>query len=78
MRGDNFRAWAIDTNSEEGHGLIGRYYWASPLPPHMEGCTIALFKTMRVALQHLPDVQQTFKKARVIRVTLTITRIREV
>ena len=76
MRGDNFRAWAIDTKSKEGHGLIGRYYWGSPMPPHMEGCSIALFKTKRIAEQHLPEVRQTFEKAQVIRVALIIKPIK--
>ena len=68
-----FYAWALDTRSDEGHGFLGRYWWASNLPVHLEGCEIALFKTRAIARQHLPDVTKySFPKAQVVRVRVTV------
>jgi hypothetical protein len=71
-----FHAWAIHTNTG-GHSFIGRYWWfntTSPkIPPHMEGCHIALFKTRAIAREHLPSVRRySFPKAKVVRVIMTV------
>lgn len=29
---EEFIAWAIDTQSTEGHGLLGRYFFDNPIP----------------------------------------------
>ena len=74
---NKFYAWAIDTRSDEGHGLIGRYWWfdkhAPIIPAHMEGCEIALFKTRKIARENLPSVQLTFPRAVVIKVSVSVT-----
>ena len=72
-----FTAWAIDTRSEEGRGLIGRYWWfnhkAPEIPPHLEGCKIAIFKTRALARKNLESVREySFPNARVIKAKVTI------
>ena len=71
-----FNAWAIDTCSHEGHGLIGRYWWfegKSPVVPvHMEGCEPALFITRERARMNLPSVKRAFPQAKVIAVGVSI------
>lgn len=47
-----FTAWAIDTRSTEGHGLLGRYFFTHNIPPSSEGCVAALFKTRAIARQY--------------------------
>lgn len=73
---ETFIAWAIDTRSEEGHGLIGRYWWfnnkAPTIPTHMEGCKTAIFKTRALAKEGLSSVKKTFENARVVKVKVTI------
>jgi len=80
MKSVTFKAWAIDTNSKEGHGFIGRYWnfgnTYQPLPVHLEGCREALFVTRKLALENLPSVRRySFPKARVVRVAVTIKTI---
>lgn len=74
-----FIAWAIDANSDEGHHLIGRYWWfdreAPKIPVHLEGCEAALFKTRQLARQNLASVKCAFPKAQVIKVSVTILDI---
>lgn len=48
-----FTAWAIDTQSPEGHGLLGRYFFAHNIPPSAEGCVTALWTTRREAREAL-------------------------
>ena len=71
-----FNAWAIDTCSDEGHGYIGRYWHRIPLPVHMEGCEIALFKTRELAKAAVKDMNEhdyvQFPKAKVARVFVSI------
>ena len=78
MTQQTFRAWAIDTKSVEGHKFIGRYWWGIPLPEHMEGCQVALFKFKRLAERDLPHVRQTFEKAQIVRVEVEVTKVRVV
>ena len=47
-----FTAWAIDTQSTEGHGLLGRYFFTHNIPPSAEGCVTALFRTRNIARKH--------------------------
>lgn len=72
-----FKAWAIDTRSDEGHGFIGRYWWhRGELPDHLEGCETALFKTRAIARQYLPDVtRHSFPRAQVVRVRVTVEKL---
>ena len=74
-----FNAWAINTCSDEGHGLIGRYWWFEGKSPvisvHLEGCEIALFTTRKIARMNLPSVKKAFPKAKVIKVEVAIRRI---
>lgn len=70
-------AWAIDSRSNEGHGFLG-VFWFHPvlvLRPHQDGMRTALFKTRRQAREamRIARVKRTFPKARVARVTATIT-----
>ncbi|KKK45376.1 hypothetical protein LCGC14_3165670 [marine sediment metagenome] len=74
-----FTAWAIDTQSTEyieKPGLLGRYFFNRPIPPHMEGCTAALFKTRAIAREYLKKnfAQYTPStwKPKVIKVKVTI------
>ena len=72
-----YRGWAINTRSEEGHGLIGRYWWFDNQPPkipvHLHGHITALFKTRRKAREYLYKVRGVFPKARVEHVTVDIS-----
>jgi len=68
----SFKAWAIDTRSEEGHGFIGRYYWYLNLPDSSEGCELALFQTKAKAMKYLPQAQEAFPRAKVARVQVTV------
>ncbi len=78
--------WAIDSRSTEGHGLIGRYWWFKNhliIPPHLEGCNIAVFKTRKIARENLPAVKgvkgdgffHAFPRARVVKVRLTVEEV---
>jgi hypothetical protein len=70
-----FTAWVIDTNSKEGHGLIGRYWWFAgkyTVPPHLEGCRSAMFTTRKIAREHLPDVKKSFPGATVRKARVSI------
>jgi len=76
---DRFTTWAIDTRSDEGHGLIGRYWWfnrsAPQIPAHLEGCKTALFKTRELARAGLPSVREySFPKAKVVKVDVIIKK----
>ena len=83
MKEKAFTAWAIDTCSPEGHGLIGRYWWFNgrshnPEPQH-EGCKLCLWTTRQAAREDLKDVRgvndgkyQPFPRARVVRVRVKI------
>jgi hypothetical protein len=70
-----FIAWAINANSDEGHGFIGRYWWftkRADMPVHMEGCKVALFKTRKLARENLSSVKRSFPAARVEKVIILI------
>jgi len=75
---NEYYGWAIDTQSKEGHGLIGRYWWFdeeyTPIPAHMEGHPIALFCTRRAARNVLSKTRGTFPRSKVIKVRITIER----
>ena len=79
MKRTDRKAWAIHTQSPEGHGFIGSSYlnaWrAAGWHPAHTGLTLALFKTRRearTALREIKGPEWGFKKARVYRVTVTI------
>ncbi len=73
---DNFIAWAINTHTERYHGLIGRYWWfnhRSPIiPPQLEGCKIALFKTRKLARENLSSIKEVYPKAQVQKVKMLV------
>src|SRR3990167_11034108 len=77
MKKETFRAWAIDTNSDEGQRLIGRYWWFEGAPPvipaSLKGCEIALFSTRLQARKCLPDVLGAFPHARVRRIKVSVS-----
>ena len=74
-------AWAIDTNSKEGHGFIGVFWFEKQkqLPPYQDGMRTALFRTRKQAREHLLLVRpkdekyHAFPKAKVVRVQIGIT-----
>jgi hypothetical protein len=74
-------AWAIHTQSKEGHGYIGAGYltqhgWSlRDIPYQIAGNTTALFRTRREAREALRLIKHPewgFKRSRVYRVTVTI------
>lgn len=78
-----FTAWAVDSRSTEGHGFLGRY-WVfvnshRNIPPHLEGCEIALYKTRALAREVAKSVRgdgikySSFPKARAVQVRVQIT-----
>ena len=71
-----YTGWAIDSQSAEGHGLIGRYWWFTGkpvgIPNHMEGHLNAVFPTRREARAALPSTKRAFPKAKVVKVKVTI------
>ncbi len=79
-------AWAIDTKSKEGHGIIGKLWpfkvdRGVSLPVHAEGCPTALFKTRAVARDAVKELHdktkyQPFPNAQVVRVKVTIEVMR--
>ena len=72
---EEFIAWAINANSDEGHGFIGRYWWFSKradIPVHMEGGKVALFKTRKLASENLASVRRAFPAARDEKVVVSI------
>ncbi len=79
MENPQFTAWAIDTRSTEGHGLLGRYFFSHNIPPSAEGCVTALFKTRAIARQYLRESFKDYKplnwKPRVIRVSVSIREV---
>ena len=76
---EQFKAWAIDTRSSEGHGFIGRYWWCfgrgPTIPPQNEGCQVALWKTRREAKEALPDTRRAFSRSKVVSVKITIENL---
>ena len=74
-----FTAWAIDTRSPEGHGLLGRYFFGyRNIPPSSEGCETALFKTRKIAREHrkrMATYSGDTWKPRVIRVKVTVCEV---
>jgi hypothetical protein len=79
MTKKKFTAWAIDTCSDEGHGLIGRYWHFhdghSEIPANLRGCETSLFINRKWARFYLPKVKSSFPKAKVVKVTVKIETI---
>lgn len=73
-----FKAWAIHTQSTEGHGFIGAGWWFKnqrpEIPEQLQACRIALFTTRAIARDNLQyvRVKYGFPKAKVIRVTIEV------
>lgn len=65
-------AWAIDARSSEGHGLLGHGWFGWDVPPHASGVRVALFPTRADARKHIARVRQTWRTARVTRVSVSI------
>ena len=82
---DEFIAWAVDSRSDEGHGLLGRYWLFKNshrnIPPHLEGCMTALFKTRKLAREGASSVRgdgskySSFPKARAVKIKVTIKEL---
>lgn len=76
-----YHAWAIDTRSDEGHGLVGKYWWFGghqlscyeDKVPQITGYKTALFRTRQIARDNLNDVKNAFPKAKVIKVQVDIS-----
>jgi len=76
MKTKTFHAWGIDLMSDEGHGLVGRYWrfgdFVKP-PLHLEGCQAALFTTRKIARENLRHVRSSvWLKAKVVKVNVTL------
>ena len=74
-----FKAWAIDLNSKEHHGFVGRYWQfiGDPkIPEKLEGCQTCLFTTRKIARKNLKKMKSkeyvAFPNARVKKVLVTI------
>jgi len=56
-----FIAWAVESRSKEGHGLLGRYWKFGnshqDIPPHLEGCVTALYRTRKLAREGAKSVR---------------------
>lgn len=72
----HYKGWAIDSNSDSGHGLIGRYWWFGDrqnIASHMVGHKTALFNTRKEAREALSNVRRAFPKVKVLRVQVDIS-----
>lgn len=72
------RAWVILTGRKadftEGPIGIGWFGWPVETErPDLMGCTIAFFRTRKLATSRLASVRSSFKEARVARVSIDIT-----
>lgn len=70
-----YKAWVIDTRSDEGHGLIGRFWHfdgAPRIPPQLLGHRTVAFETRAAARAALPRAKRAFPKAVVRRATFRI------
>ncbi len=78
MKAKSFMAWAIHTQSPEGHGFIGALYltsWDRKIPVQLDGNRTALFssrKAAREALALIKAPEWGFKRSRVYRVKVTV------
>ena len=80
-----FYAWAIDTNSKEGHGYIGMYWLFNRqhlitqipkhLPEHLKGVRISLFETRQKARDCLHMTRGAFPKSKVVKVKVTVETV---
>ena len=72
-----FTAWAIDSQSTEGHGLLGRYYFTQQIPPSLEGGRLSLFKTRKIAKEHLKKLKEgwvsEYWNPKVVKVYVTVS-----
>ena len=67
-------SWSVDSRSSEGHGLLGRGWFEWPPPPDSFRFYTypVLFRTRREARESLDRCKQSFPKARVVRVKVTV------
>jgi len=72
------KAWAINANSKEGHGLLGKYWWfenrSHIIPVFLNGYTTACFRTRKEAREALKSAKRAFPKARVERIIVEIMK----
>lgn len=63
--------WVIDMNSDEGHGLVGRWWFEDgrriPEPP-VAALRCATFHTRREARPYLQKLKESYPAARLVRV----------
>lgn len=71
-----FKAWAVEHPFDWGPALVGRYwnFTRQPIPNHMEGCEVSLFKTRTLARASLHDPlgNKRWPGARAVRVKVTV------
>jgi hypothetical protein len=77
MKQNKFHAWGINLNTDEGHGLAGRYFWFEGEPPiipiRLEGCRASLFATRKIARENLKHVSRNvWPKAKVVKVSVIL------
>jgi hypothetical protein len=71
------KTWAIDTNSKEGHGLLGIYAfaWNQSIPDCCKGYRIATFETRSIARSALKNMKCkdyiAFPKAKIVRLIIS-------
>ena len=75
-----YKAWAININSPDIPGFIGKYWWNNgepvQIPVSMEGYKSACFKTRKKATEFLKNnVRRSFPKAKVCRVNITVEEV---
>lgn len=67
------KAWAIRVKGKEYDGLIGHYWFSrNPLPEHMRGQTVCLFKTRMKARIYHKTVKRVYPNSKVERVFVKI------
>lgn len=70
--------WVIDMNTDEGHGLVGRWWFEDgrrmPEPP-VAALRCATFHTRRDALPYYKDLKKRHCHARLVRVIVKFEAI---
>lgn len=76
---EKFTAWAVDSQSTEGHGLLGRYFFAHNIPASSEGCRTALFETRAIARKYCKESFKGYTPSgwtpKVVRVKITVVQV---
>lgn len=72
------KAWAIDAGGTAalGHDFIGHAWFGWPKEMWTSGLTICLFKTRKLAKEHLAKPKRSFPKAKVVRVRILVETLK--